>query len=339
MDDNLKTATVAEAPKPSQEDAVHTPAEIEHATATATPTSAPPQQANVPPTTPAPPQSWLSNHAPILVFAALVVLFIGSVSWLAQHVSRQLPFSAGAIAKKLLSTQNRATRNGAMQAQAESLLERAAAGDSAAADQLLAQSSGWTGKTARTPKTEQAIAAAINANDMHIRAAALQAQLALDGVPVDPQGFDMLKRATGNRQQRTWGLWMMGALGNRGVDPVHAAKIIEAYLSDPDPAVRTSAVEGLAILGTDETVPMLLDRFRNDPSPPVQEQAACGMAEAGMYTHAQRMVAAASLVGWVNDPLLSQPQRNWAVQALHDISGQNFGANADAWRQWYDGNR
>jgi hypothetical protein len=55
-----------------------------------------------------------------------------------------------------------------------------------------------------------------------------------------------------------------------------------------------------------------------------------------MYTHAQRMVAAASLVGWVDDSLLSQQQRSWAAQALHDISGQNFGSDAAAWRNWYD---
>jgi hypothetical protein len=84
---------------------------------------------------------------------------------------------------------------------------------------------------------------------------------------------------------------------------------------------------------------MLLDRFRNDPAPPVQDQAACGMAEAGMYSHAQRMVAAASLVGWVDDSLLSQQQRTWAAQALHDISGQNFGSDSAAWRNWYQSSR
>jgi hypothetical protein len=68
----------------------------------------------------------------------------------------------------------------------------------------------------------------------------------------------------------------------------------------------------------------------------VQEQAACGLAEAGMYTHPQRMVAAASLVNWLDDPLTTPQQRTWALEALHDISGQNLGTDSAAWRQWYE---
>jgi HEAT repeat protein len=174
---------------------------------------------------------------------------------------------------------------------------------------------------------------------MNVRAAALQAQLALDGIPRDESGLNMLERAVGNPQQRPWALWMLGAIGNRGVDPQHTAKIMESYLDDPNVQVRVSAVEGLALLGTDETIPMLLDRFRNDPSTAVQERAACGLAESGMYTHAQRMIAGASMVGWLDDSLLSQQQRSWTVQALQDISGQNFGTDSAAWRRWYQSAR
>lgn len=146
----------------------------------------------------------------------------------------------------------------------------------------------------------------------------------------------MLKQAVGNPTQRPWALWMLGALGNRGVDPVHTAKIIEAYLSDPNERVRATAVNGLALLATDETIPMLLDRFRNDPSTVVQEPAACALAESGMYTHQQRVAAAATMVGWLDDSLLTQQQRTWTIQALHDISGQSFGTDSAAWRRWYD---
>jgi hypothetical protein len=84
---------------------------------------------------------------------------------------------------------------------------------------------------------------------------------------------------------------------------------------------------------------MLLDRFRNDPSPVVQERAACALAEAGMYTHEQRMTAAASLVFWLDDPLITGQQRTWTFHALRDISGQNFGADSAAWRNWYERSR
>jgi HEAT repeat protein len=118
---------------------------------------------------------------------------------------------------------------------------------------------------------------------------------------------------------------MLGALGGRGWDPVHTEKIIEAYVNDPDVTVRSNAVTGLALVATDETIPLLLDRFRNDPSPAVQELAACGLVESGMYTHAQRMVAAASMLGWLNDGLLSPQQRGWTEQALGEISAPELG--------------
>lgn len=35
-------------------------------------------------------------------------------------------------------------------------------------------------------------------------------------------------------------------------------------------------VSGLRLLATNETIPMPLDRFRNDPSALVQERALCG---------------------------------------------------------------
>jgi HEAT repeat protein len=225
------------------------------------------------------------------------------------------------------------------QAEAEQLLTRVAAGDSEAADQVLAQSPNWTGKTTRTPTADQQILTALNLPNLHAREAAVQAELALDGVPLSDAGLNMLERAVGNPSQRIWALWMLGALGNRGVDPVHTAKIIGAYLADTDVTVRASAVNGLAILATDETIPMLLDRFRNDASPIVQERAAYGLAESGMYTHEQHMTAAATLVGWLDDSTLSAGQRAWAALALRDVSGQHFGADSAAWRNWYESTR
>jgi hypothetical protein len=93
------------------------------------------------------------------------------------------------------------------------------------------------------------------------------------------------------------------------------------------------------MVATDETVPMMLDRFRNDPSPVVQERAACGLAQSGMYTQTQRMTASKNLVDWLDDSLLTQQQHGWAVQALGDISGQHFGNDVAAWRRWIDSNR
>jgi len=225
------------------------------------------------------------------------------------------------------------------QADAEQILARVAAGDSAAADEVLEKSSGWAGKTHRTPKSERFVAAALNLHDLHARAAAVQAEIALDGVQQNEAGLSEVEQAVGDPTQRVWALWMLGALGNRGVEPVHSAKMIGFYLTDPQDDVRAAAVDALALVATDETIPLILDRFRNDPSPVVQERAACAVAESGMYSREQRMSSAGSFVGWLDDPLLSPQQRAWTVQALGDISGQRLGNDSIAWRNWYESTR
>jgi HEAT repeat protein len=227
----------------------------------------------------------------------------------------------------------------AAQNEIEGLLARVAAGDRAAASDVLERSGSWVGKTQRTDSTTRSIAIAMNFPELHQREAAIEAAILLDGVAKGEAGVQRLEAQLPTPVGRPWALWMLGALGNRGIDPVHTAKIIGAYIDNPDANTRAAAVNGLAVLGTDETIPMLLDRFRNDPSPVVQERAACSIAESGMYTHEQRMVAAATLVSWLDDSLLSPQQHAWTIQALADISHQNFGNDSGAWRSWYESAR
>jgi len=225
------------------------------------------------------------------------------------------------------------------QAEAENLLARLASGDSAAASQVLEESNQWIGTTRRTPKANQLVNATLNQHDLRLRAAALQATLAFDGVSRDADGLNRLELAVVDPSTQAWALWMLGALGNRGVEQERIVQTLKGYLDKSDARTRSEAVDALGIIGSDETVPILLERFRNDSSPLVQESAARNLAEAGMYTHEQRMVAARSLVGWLDDAQLSPQQKGWVVHALRDISGQNFGMDAAAWRQWYSGAR
>jgi HEAT repeats len=299
-------------------------------------------QACVPPAAPA--KSWATGNGPVIIFMSvaipvlIVLSFLGA--WGIRRAGKDVSIAAAEAkesAKPLVAAESAPAGQAVdpeAQNEAEALLARVAGGDAVAAQQVIAESDGWTGRTRRTPRTDQWITASLNSKDFDVRGAAVAAQLAFDGVPRNESGVAMLERAVGNPNGRAWALWMLGALANRGVDPVHVAKIIGSYLDDPNPSTRAVAVDGLALVGTDETVPMLLDRFRNDPSPIVQERAACDISEAGMYTHAQRMVAAASLVGWIDDSLLSAQQRTWAAQALTDISGKNFGPNSSALKSW-----
>jgi HEAT repeat protein len=283
--------------------------------------------------------SWFDRNAVVIFFLAGVVVVSFLLAWGVQLAGRKIASSLATRSQRKSGAAVAPTIDSVTQAEAEQILGRVAAGDAGAAEQVLFQSANWTGKTRRTPKAQQMIASALNSHDLHMREAALQAVLAMDGVPTNQAGLDRLERAVGNSQQRAWALWTLGALGNRGVDPAHTTKIIELYLSDSEVTVRADAVNGLSLIGTDETIPLLLDRFRNDPSPVVQERAACALAEAGMYTHPQRMVAAASLVGWLDDSGLTSPQRTWMLHALRDISGQNLGSDSAVWRQWYDSAR
>jgi hypothetical protein len=308
-------------PQPTDEDVVRTLVEIQNAS------SAPMPSADSPIHVVAeePSRKWLIVAAAMVMIAAIG--YVGK-----QEVLRLAQLQNGRVVRSAAMPSN-----GPVQMVAEQLLAKAASGDAQATDEILAHASEWTGKTQRTPRSEQLVTALLNHSDLRVRQAGVRAEMALDGVSADASGLQQVKLSIGNPQLRVWSLWMLGALANQGVDPDHASKIIETYLTDPDVQVRAAAVDGMALVATWETIPTMLDRFRNDPSPIVQERAACDLAESGMYTHAQRMSAAASLVGWVDDSLLTPQQRAWAVQALGDISGQHYGNDAAAWRRWYEG--
>jgi hypothetical protein len=323
------------AANPSDEDVVRTLVEIEKSS-----TGEPAGPSPVP-QVPAPQLPWISQYqnAGSWVLIAVVIM----LSFAAAFVMKRAFSPLMGMQQKYGRHKEASSRSGskvvydsASQKQAEELLQRLAAGDSSAADKISQNAGSWLGKITRTNKTDQFVTAAINLADLHSREAALEAELALDGIAQNETGLRFLTNAVGDRSRRVWALWLLGALGNRGVDPVHTAKVVESYLTDPDVNVRASAVNGLSLIGTDETIPLLLDRFRNDPSPVVQERAACGIAESGMYTKPQRLQAAASLINWLDDPLLTGQQRGWDMQALGDISGQHLGADSAAWRSWYE---
>lgn len=311
--------------KPTDEDVVRALFEIEQASTVPPPVDSPLVLVDDQPVGPAR-NSWFWGTLALLL--VMVLAATSAQRWFGTSGTKQSSRPASALKV-----------NAATQTSAEQLLGKLAAIESGAADRVLDQSASWTGKTHRTPKADQSILIALNLPDLHAREGALAAELALEGVPQSDVGLNMLKEALADPSQRAWALWMMGALGNRGVDPVHTAKILESYLTDSDVNVRASAVNGLALLATDETIPPVLDRFRNDPSPVVQERAAFGLAESGMYTREQRMTAAASMVGWLDDPLLTPQQKVWSFQALHDISGEDHGTDSAAWRAWYESKR
>jgi hypothetical protein len=130
-------------------------------------------------------------------------------------------------------------------------------------------------------------------------------------------------------------LWILGLLGNRGVEPGRVFQVLFQYAHHPDDHIRYWAIEGLAYLGTDTTIQPLLDIFRNDASANLRERAACGLAQSGMLQQSQRMKAMPALLTYLEDPTFGSTNHQWVIQALQDITGERIGDDPGAWRRWY----
>jgi hypothetical protein len=177
---------------------------------------------------------------------------------------------------------------------------------------------------------------AINANDLRVRAASLEITLAGYNLPKTSDSVDtILSRLQNEPEHRVWLLWILGVLGNRGVETNRLEMVFLDRLHDPDETTRFYAVTGLGLLATDSSIAPLLSAFRNDPSPHVREGAACAIAQSGMFQQEQRMGAVPSLLEMMDDVSLDPATRSWVFQALQDITGAGLGSDPAAWRNWW----
>ena len=130
-------------------------------------------------------------------------------------------------------------------------------------------------------------------------------------------------------------MWDLALLGNRGVEPDRVGRILLLSLQDENVNIRYWAVEGLAYLAADVAIAPLLAVFHDDPSPMIRERAACGLAQSGMFSAAQRRTAVPRLLDFADDGALDADTHQWVFQALRDITGQTLPHDATLWRQWY----
>ena len=223
------------------------------------------------------------------------------------------------------------------QQQAELLLERAINRYRGANEEIAARAPGWLGHIKSTSRLESLFRMAINSDDMRVRAAAIQTNVAARGLAPTPETIDRLEpdARSGEQGPRANALWDIGLLGNRGVQPERAFEILSSGLHDANVNVRYWAVEGLAFLGTDAVIEPLLQVFHDDPSPLIRERAACSLAQSGMLDEHQRRQAVPRLLEYAGDPSLDAQTRTWVFQALRDITGQSLPPDAAAWRDWH----
>ncbi len=225
------------------------------------------------------------------------------------------------------------------QQQAELLMERAINHYDGAIELIDQNVSGWHGQlVVQNGQMAGLLNTAINANDLRVRAAALEIFLAGYNLQKSPETVNklFLQFEQEAPNERAWVLWILGVLGNRGVETARIQNLFLDHIHDADERTRSYAVVGLGLLGTDGTIAPLLDAFHDDPSPQVRERAACSLAQSGMLNTQQRMSAVPTLMRFMDDASLDAATRGWVFQALRDITGASLGSDPAAWRTWWD---
>jgi len=224
------------------------------------------------------------------------------------------------------------------QKQAEILLERAINHYDGANEQIAERVDRWRlARIKLTPQLNSLITAAFNSNNLHVRESAIEIDLAAMNVAKVPANVDHYSVEAESKvpSERVWALWILGLLGNRGIEQDRAKQVLIAHLNDADPDSRHWAVEGLALIATDDTIPPLMRVFHDDASPMVRERAACSLAQSGMYSDSQHRGMVPQLLAYAEDPALDAQTHIWAFHALRDITRQNLPNEASAWRNWY----
>jgi hypothetical protein len=223
------------------------------------------------------------------------------------------------------------------QSQAELLLERSINHYDGANDQIAARVEGWRGRITLSDRLRHLFVTAINSDDLTVRVAGIEVDIAARNLTKDSSTVDRLEPVArfGEQGPRVNALWDLALVGNRGVDQDHVADILLSAIHDQNQNIRYWAVEGLAYLATDRAIAPLLDVFHDDSSPMIRERAACGLAQSGMFSAAQRRTAVPRLLDFAQDGALDAETRTWVFQALRDITGQTLPHDATLWRQWY----
>jgi hypothetical protein len=194
----------------------------------------------------------------------------------------------------------------------------------------------WRGKLHPTERWTSLQDTALYSNDLRVRAAAIEINLVVRNLEKTDEAADRLMESAhkvpGNRP---YAAWESGMLANRGVEKERIHELLSEWIHDKDQQTRFWSVEGLALLGTDDTIKNFLDVFRNDPALDVRERAGCSLAKSGMLTREQRMKAVPGLIELGDDPSLDATTRNWVYQALREITNVNLPNDPATWRNWY----
>ncbi len=224
----------------------------------------------------------------------------------------------------------------APQQQAERLLELAIRLPDQSLGLIHKNLDSWRGRLEDTDQLFHLVLAALDSNDPRVRVAAVEIDLVANNLMKSPQSLaKLLNQIHNDPDGRYLALWRLGALGNRGVEPATVLTTLLRYSHDSNQRTRFWAVEGLAMLGTAESIDPLLTILAHDPAKLVRERAASCLARAGMLTGEQRLTAVPQLLNLLDDDSLEPETLDLVYASLTTITGASFGRNAGAWRDWW----
>jgi HEAT repeats len=224
----------------------------------------------------------------------------------------------------------------APQQQAERLLELAIQRPDQSVSLIHKNLDSWRGHLEDTDRLFHLVLAALDSKDPSVRVAAVEIDLAANNLAKSPQGLaKLLNQIHNDPEGRYLALWRLGSLGNRGVEPATVLSTLLRYSRDSNLQTRFWAVEGLAMLGTSESIDPLLTILAHDPAKQVRERAATNLARSGMLTGEQRLSAVPQLLNLLDDDSLDPGTQNLICAALRTITGASIGKDASAWRDWW----
>jgi hypothetical protein len=194
----------------------------------------------------------------------------------------------------------------------------------------------WRGHLADTDQLFHIVLAALDCNDPRVRVAAVEIDLVANNLRKSPQSLAKLRhQIESDPGGRYLALWRLGALGNRGVEPAAVLTTLIHYSRDANQLTRFWAVEGLAMLGTEESIDPLLSILAHDPAKQIRERAAADLSQSGMLTGEQRLGAVPQLLNLLDDDSLDAGTQDLIYTSLQVITGASFGKNPEAWRDWW----
>ena len=223
------------------------------------------------------------------------------------------------------------------QQQAERLLQYAISHHRGATEEIKARVRQWRGQIKQTDSLVTLMDVAMNGDDLRVRAACFEIDLAVANLAKTSAQVDaLLQLAESDPKRAEYCIWYLGRLANRGVEVERIHSQLRAWTHSEEEPVLLRAVSAIGDIGTDNTVPELVEAFHHDPAFRVRIDAAgCGLAHCGMLTRAQRMQAVPGLIEMVEDKKLDAETVKYGYRALREITDQELGDEPGLWREWY----